>query len=421
MLIATLVASLFVAVAGQQVSPQALWSVVVCSNCSFGDPYLYSAPDSSGELVERIAVFAVGAGSNATTSIVSIRTDDGTVLWHRLLRTTPLAAYNGWCDGLVDGHKTTLFCGLNDGIVALDGSSGKVLWTYHTVVSSSVGAPAHPTTIPRSIVGGLVAFTFENGHHSTPLTILRGRDGTVLASTGPSNVVFTKIWRVASVAGGMVFGITDLVSGSISITMQRLVELSSDDHVGLDVVWKLSNLSYSPPGLWDNPNLDVDAAGQTVFLYEKSAIGSRAVLQLDASCGKQVWALPTAGHVADYDTYAFNNDFFRLVSGGETSLTVQRFATSTSNSTVPKWSATIVTGDMGSILLVGGVPEDEPAVFVFGLTSGDLWALDGTSGDLLWTLRGLSSVSTGIVASNGSLVLFGQGNGVYSAYSSRSL
>jgi outer membrane protein assembly factor BamB len=164
--------------------------------------------------------------------------------------------------------------------------------------------------------------------------------------------------------------------------------------------------------LWDNPNLDVDNAGVAVFMYAKLSIGSRRVVKFDAATGAVLWSLPTEGHVADYDTYAFGGNFFRLVSSSdEQSVYVEKFSTQRENRS-PSWTVAVPCADMSAILLVGGETAT-PTVAVFGLNAGEVWGLAKAGEELLWCVRDLEGLSTGLIVSKGTALLFGYGGGLF--------
>jgi outer membrane protein assembly factor BamB len=398
-----------------------LWSTTVCSGCTFGDPFLFTTT-TGGYVLEQVAVVVIDGAAN-TTSVASLNATNGKVLWQTQLQNGALQPYSGWCDGVPVASESTfvarIVCGTASGVVAVNATTGEALWRYTSPLKPPAGlaVPAHPTVIPApNILGGsIVAFTFESGHNSTPLIVLRGIDGLFLSQS--REAVFTKIWRVAAVGhvlncAVMTFCAVDLRTGNISVALQR-VAVAPDGHVQLLDVWRWAGLGYSPPGLWDNPNLDVDASGRSVFMYQKLRVGFRRVLQLDAATGTILWTLPSSGHVPDYDTYAFNNDFYRLISdvAGQ-SLSVEKFNCTSIHS---EWSLVIPCRDMGAILLVGGPAGQEPHVFVFALDSGSVWGRAADGREVL--IATLSGLSTGVVAANGTALLLGHGGGVYTAYS----
>lgn len=428
-----------------QISAQRVaWNHTVPWATTFGDPYLFRTfiPTSAAPQW-LVAVFASSANQSA---LYTLHADTGAVVWSVAPQQTfPIAAYSGWCDGIdrvsspsplsasssSPSGSHILYCGLDDGVIALDGGTGDVLWRYQApsipgVVPNSA-APAHPTVVAtpnNELLGGLgfIVFTFENGANSSWLYAVRADNGSLLTTTTGERV-FTKIWSVAkTVPEGIVLCSVDAFN-NISVSVRALTSTVVPGHspqFTLSIVWMHAGLPFSPPGIWDNPNLDVDEEGEAVFMYEKASIGSRSVLQFDARSGSLLWTLPTSGHVVDYDTFAYQRNFYRLVTTNDTSgngVTVEAYNVSVANHGNGSRFLRVDTpcDDPNAILLVGGPASEyqqhmQPAdatIFVVGLNTGTLWLISNHS--LQWMRSGMSGISTAILGPQASTVMIGVG------------
>jgi outer membrane protein assembly factor BamB len=409
------------------------WATTIPWATTFGDPFLFQTFVPTQVSQEwLVAVFASSANQSA---LFALHADTGAAVWSIAPQQTfPIPAYSGWCDGLdrvsaVDASGASsgsklLYCGLDDGVVALDGGTGAVLWRYRAPsipgVVPNAAAPAHPTAVATpgdDVFGGLgfIVFTFENGANSSALYAVRADNGTLLTVTTGERV-FTKIWSVAAtVPWGITLCSVDALN-NISVSVRMLMPAIQFPYFTLEVLWMHSGLPFSPPGIWDNPNLDVDAAAEAVFMYEKPLIESRRVYQFDTRTGAQMWTLPTSGHVVDYDTFAFQGNFYRLVTTNDTTgngVTVEGYNVSAADHGTGALFLHVATpcDDPNAILLVGGPrggsTPTTATIFVVGLNTGTLWLISNNT--LQWERKGLPGVSTAILGPRASTVMIGVG------------
>eukprot|EP00697_Spironema_sp_BW2_P018035 gnl/Spiro4/9897_TR5249_c0_g1_i1.p1 gnl/Spiro4/9897_TR5249_c0_g1~~gnl/Spiro4/9897_TR5249_c0_g1_i1.p1 ORF type:complete len:367 (-),score=73.04 gnl/Spiro4/9897_TR5249_c0_g1_i1:68-1168(-) len=247
---------------------------------------------------------------------------------------------------------------------------------------------------------GAFFFTFESGVTSSPLIVVNASSGQLLWYT--EELVVTLIWRVRAVDGVAYCG-WNVAANNIFCTV-RLYDGQK--------LWSKDNLTFSDPGLWDNPNLVVDAAGAHTFMYTKPHEGLRCVTGFDSKTGQQLWYLPQTGDVDDYDTFAWNGQYFRLMTvpdTNDTSMVVQMRDGATGDS---KWSTTFNSNSDCIVLVGGDTLNSNGFVVVFGLTENQLFGFDALTGSPLWVFSDINSPTTGILDRSGWLY-FGDGTGTY--------
>ena len=101
--------------------------------------------------------------------------------------------------------------------------------------------PAHPTYFE-----GAVFYTFESGVNSSCMVAINATNGATLWQS--PDIVVTLIWAVALPRLVAYVG-QNVETGDVYVTAR--------DPDGR-LAWQHGPLAWSPPGLWDNPNLDVD-------------------------------------------------------------------------------------------------------------------------------------------------------------------
>lgn len=364
-------------------SPQVLWRthLTTTNNATFGTPTPYGHGDAA-----VVIVFVVDTVAN-TTHLCAIQAYSGAVLWK--IPTPNMEAFSGWADvgGTANGTQL-VFAGVSDGVLAVSLDSGDLVWRYTT--NTSYGVSAHPTYF-----NGLVVFTFENGPDSSPLFAVNATTGAMMWTS--DDQAFSKIWVLPH---------------------QKLIVYMSYNvsafplHTGVAVVartwtgaieWALRDLPTT--GLNNNPNLDVDAEGTAVLMYSKPAETYRFISMLSATTGEVAWNLPTLGEVPDYDTYAYNGSFYRLVSfANGTGFHVERVGLKGDI----VWSSVLISVDMNAILLVGGT-----GVFAFCPDDNVVFAFDVATGDSLWSLD-VGGPTDGYVSEE-NVLYFGDMYGIFNA------
>lgn len=355
------------------------WNLSFPHTTAFGDPCL-----GFGNGTELLAIYGVESSQPhpqqsqppLTTFYVFVA-DSGTLLWKKPLPAVAIPQYSGWCSfgTYLDAiNQLPLFVGTDVGVMAFDALSSNELWYYKSQTTYET-APAHPT-----YAGGFVYVTHENGHASAAMTILRSDTGEQVFQT--EEVAFTLIWNIAAVNSVAYCGYSPLT---------KQISVYSRFYNGT-LNWQLGNLSYSPPGLWDNPNLDVDAEGKRVFMYSKPNKGLRTITSIDSSTGRIFWVVSNEGNITDYDTYAWDGDFFRLMTTNATTMRVERMDGVTGEL---KWRTQFPQWDPNAILLVGS-----GGVYVFGLSSSLVSAFSAMSGVSLWSMS-IVNPTTGITGKVG--------------------
>lgn len=324
------------------------------NNATFGTPTPFGHGDDA-----VVIVFVVDASAN-TTHLSALQAYSGAVMWR--VPTPNMEAFSGWAVvGATSTGTNLVFAGVSDGVLAVALDTGVLIWQVKT--NTSYGVSAHPTYFD-----GLVVFTFENGPDSSPLFAVNATTGQAVWTS--DDQAFSKIWVLPHQ------GLFVYMSYNVSaFPLHTGVSVIARTRTGA-IAWSLRNLPTT--GLNNNPNLDVDDEGTAVLMYSKPAETYRFISMLSATTGDAMWSLPTLGEVPDYDTYAYDEAFYRLVSfANGTGFHVQRVS-QTSEIT---WSSVLIDDDMNAILLVGG-----SGVFVFCPDNNVVYAFDVATGLALWSL-----------------------------------
>lgn len=421
-------------VSGRETSPLAapslLWANVLDQNVTFSDPCLLSVrfPSEKQQLAAALAVMTWDHTAT-TTQIVVLSLSHGTVLWRRRFE-TQLQPYSGWCvpgrpEGALLNAGDFLFCGATWGVAAFDPSSdpsSPPAWEYRTDAGGGSGVPAHPT-----FMDGRIYFTFENGHRSSPMFVLNATTGALLYSSGDERA-FTLIWPVQAAMAVAYCGYHPADRNAVhdAAVDNPNITLTVRDATTGSILWQKHGLRSSNPGMWDNPNLDVDATGETILMYSKPHAQLRLMNAFLSRSGRELdWQVTSRGSVADYDTYAYEGHFYRLVTVDPMSMAVEKYSLF-DNSSI--WSETFLNADNGSILLVGS-----GCAFSFELNGGVVTAFDARDGTTLWSIVDVTLPSTGITSvlqaphpgggdsARVSVLFFGHSNGTFTAAVCRSV
>jgi outer membrane protein assembly factor BamB len=349
--------------------PALLWTKQFPANVTFGDPIAYC---ESLEKTARDCRFAFLVFLSPT--LAQLHTFDaatGHELWNASVPFTVASqSYSGWVNigAAGEGGPPALFTASDTDLFAFHRFSGELLWRRQMIIS---GNPRPPTSVPAhpSYFDNKIYYTFESGVNSSRMVATDATDGSPLWLT-PERVV-TLIWPVRSSKAIAYIG-QDSVTNDVYVVARR---------GDASIAWRHGPLNWSEPGLWDNPNLDVDELGERVFMYQKPHIGLRQIHAFNSSTGTELWTVndTNATYILDYDTYAYDNDFFRLRTVNITTMQIQRLD---GGSGAVKWSTSFGTGDTNSILLV-----NDGLVFQFGLGSGQIQAFTATSGEFLATVN----------------------------------
>eukprot|EP00658_Telonema_sp_P-2_P025890 TRINITY_DN20437_c0_g1_i2.p1 TRINITY_DN20437_c0_g1~~TRINITY_DN20437_c0_g1_i2.p1 ORF type:complete len:407 (-),score=71.71 TRINITY_DN20437_c0_g1_i2:206-1426(-) len=364
---------------------------------SFGSAITFGDPSLSQN--QSLLAVILSDSDSLNTSLALISTLDGATRWRREINSAmqPQSGWVAWGDGAQDG---LLFTGTSHGILCADAQSGDTVWEYLVppTIRIPAGVPAHPT-----FYAGRVFLTFESGVNSSQMMVLDGATGRLAWQT--TELVVTLIWPVRAV-GGVGYCGWDVATNDIACTVRS---------VEGEVLWAKRNLTYTDPGLWDNPNLVVDAKGEQTFMFSKPGAELRCATGFDSKTGEKLWYLPAQGDVDDYDTFAWDGMYFRLMTvwgTNDTSMVVQMLD---GPSGKLRWSTGFTTVDTNYIFLVGGNSIGHNGfVVVFGMTENRLSAFATTDGKPLWTYRDTVSPTTGILDRDGWLY-FGDGTGTYQA------
>eukprot|EP00759_Apiculatamorpha_spiralis_P052068 PhF_6_TR5597/c0_g1_i2/m.8048 len=360
-----------VVLASSASSPRQIWSTnFSAGNSTFGDPSFTNI-----FIQNKIVVF-----TTPNPTVVCMNSSTGSVIWSTPIN-TEMPLYNGWVT--TDG-VSAVYAGTTYGVVAMNVTNGQILWTWQYSTTQQE-VPAHPT-----YSHGRVFLTFENGVTSTPLVVLNATTGHEVYRTA-QDVAVTLIWNVQSAGAVGYCGSTSAwIPQNLSYCVLRLYNGT--------ILWDTPKIPFTDPGLWDNPNMVVDTTGDRVYVYSKPEAQLRVVTAHEASTGAILWTLPRSGEVDDYDTFAWNGDYFRLMTVNDTVMVAQRVH---GKKGTIIWSAYVVS-DSNCILTVGGAPGNE-AVFIFGLVENKIYRVDGVRGSLQWVLSTSSNPTTGLVDAKGCL------------------
>ena len=273
---------------------------------------------------------------------------------------------------------TLCYCGTDSGIIAVNVAAMVVVWEYRNSswIDAGYAAPIHPTAVlqNRSNQNGgaavvVVFAVFENGVNGSSLFVIQPftSPGNELIFEEVGTVAFTMVWSVPY-TNAVVYGRYHIspVNGT------EVVEIvSREANYPFNIVFVKGGYTYAPPGLWNNPNLDVDKEGKTIFVYTKPRIGYRNIQQLDSKTGQVLWELPTFGPVPDYDTFAFRNNFYRMVTDPEhnTTTTLIQAYNCSNGSDVPIFTLPFPTSDDNAILLIG----HQGGGYIFGLNTNAIY------------------------------------------------
>jgi outer membrane protein assembly factor BamB len=387
---------------GQEPSCPTGWSRDFGANSSFGDPIRFALPYASGSVKEYLAVLVWPGDepSDAAARLVAIEPFTGSIVWNaQVAFTAALQSYSGWVDyGLDDSGSPRLYTATITQLLSFDARDGGLVWA---VPLESLGHPQPPVGVPAhpTYFRGRIFYTFESGVNSSQMVVANATDGRTLWVT--QERVVTLVWAVEA-PGLVVYVGQDQSTGDVSVVARTVDGVSA---------WTYGPLSWTSPGLWDNPNVDVDSEGARVFVYQKPHIGLREVHALNATTGTLLWTVrdENAQYITDYDTYAYDGSFFRLMTQDPQTIVMQRLSGATGAST---WSRNITSSDTNAILLVSG-----GMAFSFGLSTSEIVALSASTGSLLWS-KSLDGAQpfTGVTAhgDDGCVVLaFGLSNGSF--------
>lgn len=392
LLVAAAVFPLLAVAQERHVSPKVFWTTPVFGgvNATFGDPTVFTMTTTSGKL-RCLTVYVCEPNATATLLVLNVR--NGAVVWQRPVNTT-LPQASGW----IAAGQGGLFAGTATGVAAFDAATGDSLWEY-TLPSANV-VPAHTT-----YAAGRVFFTFENGHKSGSFTILNATTGALLY-VAKGEVAITLPWIVNAGAGGVAYC---AYNASYPPGQRVAVVLRSFSGV---LRWAHRGLQHAPPGLWDNPNLDVDSKGRSVFMYSKINNDLRVITSFDSITGAVQWTLPSNFSIVDYDTYAWGGNFYRLFTVSPTAMQIQRVW----RHGHIKWTTQFNCTDPNAILLVDG-----GGVFVFGLNTNQILGFEGEHGRPLWSILppnpSVWQPTTGITdkVDGHSVLMWGSGTGRFHA------
>ena len=368
---------------GNWSSPSIRWltasPLFPAGTASFGDP-LYIEQQIPYVPTSRIVVFSSSLDFTIRnqTFLHVIDAVSGNLL--KSIRVeSAVGPYSGWCsqDPLT---PSLCYCGTDSGVVAVDvvgggssvgvatrgfNASGTIgiVWTYTNASWTVFGAPLHPTAV-LSGAGTVVIFSvFENGVNGSSLFILNAfaNEETALIFEETGTIAFTLAWYVKA-TNAVAYGRYHVHP----ITNEEIVEVvSRQTQAPFAEVFARGGYTYAPPGLWNNPNLDVDTEGESIFVYTRKNDVYRNIEQLDSRTGALSWNLPTVGPVPDYDTFAFRDHFYRLVTDPASPSTTTLIQGYNCTTTTPIFTATFPSSDDNDILLIG----PQGGGFIFGLNS----------------------------------------------------
>jgi hypothetical protein len=380
------VAIMAVASHARSAPPAPLWRTALAENSTFGDPTTWCDFDGA------CSVAVMVAAPNGSVAAVAFDAADGSVRWQHALNTS-LQSFSGWLVlGAVEG-AAALFGGTDCGVVALRCADGAELWRHAGACSAVV---AHPTFADARIF-----YTHESGVNSSGLTILNANNGAPLyGGHADEELVFTLIWVLR-------------LSGRVAYCARNATALRLGNVTGVQVVtrafdgaaaWAFGgqDLSWSQPGLWDNPNLVVDASdGAVTYMYSKPRVGDRRVTALDSATGRELWAIADepAQFMLDYDTFAWAGGYYRVYTAysAAPSNTSSPMAMEKRNGTTGAlvWRVTVPSVGSNVILLVA-----RGYCVAFHLQSGSLAFFAEATGAYLGA-RAVPRPSTGVFAAGG--------------------
>jgi hypothetical protein len=233
---------------------------------TFGDPLLM---DQSPLSPPRLVVYSSSMDPliRNETQLHIIDANDGELL-RSIDVLSGIGQYSGWCSA--DPVDVTLcYCGTDSGIIAVNVAAMVVVWEYRNAswVNTGFAAPIHPTAIlqNRSNQNGfesvvVVFAVFENGVNGSSLFIIQPftSPGNELIFDEVGTVAFTMVWSVPF-TNAVVYGRYHIAENGTEV-----VEIVSREvNYPFSIVFVKGGYTYAPPGLLNNPNLDVDKVGHT--------------------------------------------------------------------------------------------------------------------------------------------------------------
>jgi hypothetical protein len=403
-------------------------------NISYGDPVLFP------HVGRRNSVALVYSTPN-NVYLKVIDPETGDVELGKLILDTPFPTLSGWVAVAPGGSQSFTVCpettcfyiGTMKGVMAVGGDTGKVLWKTD-IFDEEQQVPGHATFSTWQQNGeGVIWLTFENGVAGSQVFLVSPRDGFYRTvdfllnhSASEEEIGYTLIWPIESATSNIdplfasagVYGAYRPATKQVGIVCRAIVkEGRTTFPPKMVTLWSNWTLSYSPPGLWDNPNLDVDlvdeakASGikQAIFAYLEPNVKHRIVNRLTTPEGRFVWSESTFADVPDYDTYAYLGNFFRLMVRQNNTLQLEKM-NGVDGTKMWEYQRGDFS-DTSSILLVGS-----GIVCSFGLSSGLISIVNEKTGAFIGEIDvskfnfggGLTTgVTTRIENDSATLLMFG--------------